>query len=253
MKTQAGMSAFWIKIIAMSGMLIDHIHTHFYFQTPFWLSFFGPFVAPVFTYFLVEGFFLTHNRRKYCIRLYVAGAVMAGGSYVVNLFLKQKGIYIANNIFMTLAVMFSVLWMLETIRTECRKNKKIYWLVLPVLLLSTASLFLEGGVYLLPFALITYYFYGDKKKQIMGYLVLCGFLFLETVISYNQVYAAYESFIQFLAFSRESLIITAVPFICLYNGSRGYSGKWAKWMFYVFYPVHLWIIGILEYYIVGAM
>ena len=34
-----------------------------------------------------------------------------------------------------------------------------------------------------------------------------------------------------------------IPFIFLYNNEEGRKG--GKWFFYIFYPVHLWVIAIL--------
>jgi len=40
-------------------------------------------------------------------------------------------------------------------------------------------------------------------------------------------------------------MIAALPFIILYNGERGrYS---LKYLFYVFYPLHIWILYIVKY------
>lgn len=253
MNKKFGINAFWLKVIAMAGMLIDHIHTHFYTETPFGLGFIGAFVAPVFTYFLVEGFFHTKSRPKYCFRLYLSAAAMAIGSAILNLFLKARDVYIANNIFLTLAVLFTIIWLIETVRRQRHEEHRIYSLLLPAAGLAFACLMLEGGIYLLPFALITYFFYGKKNYQIIGYALFSLLLLGKALFSYYSAGFAYESLIHYLAFDREFLIAAAIPLICLYNGERGPSGKASKWMFYIFYPAHLWIIGILEYLFKGSL
>ena len=247
MKKRFGISAFWLKLTAMAGMLIDHIHTHFYTQTPYWLGFIGAFVAPVFVYFLIEGFFHTKSRPKYCFRLYVSAAAMGIGSAVLNLFLKARDVCIANNIFLTLAVLFTIIWLIETVRRQRHEEPRIYWLLLPATVLAFSCLMLEGGIYMRPFALITYVFYGKKQFQVTGYLLFSLILLGKALYSYYSVGMAYESLSHYLAFDREFLIAAAIPLICLYNGERGPSGKASKWMFYIFYPAHLWMIGILEY------
>lgn len=247
MEKRFGINAFWLKLIAMAGMLIDHIHTHFYLQTPYWLGFIGAFVAPVFTYFLVEGFFHTKSRPRYCFRLYVSAAFMALGSSILNLFLKAKDVYVANNIFLTLSVLFTIIWLIETVRRQRHEEPRIYWLLLPAAVLAFSCLMLEGGIFLLPFALITYFFYGKKKYQMIGYALFSLLLLGKALFSYYTVGIAYESLAHYLAFDREFLIAAAIPFIWLYNGERGPSGKVCKWMFYIFYPAHLWMIAIAEY------
>ena len=45
-------------------------------------------------------------------------------------------------------------------------------------------------------------------------------------------------------------IIFAIPIIRLYNGQRGNNEKLnrvMKWLFYLYYPLHLLIIGWIQY------
>ena len=41
-------------------------------------------------------------------------------------------------------------------------------------------------------------------------------------------------------------IYLSIPLLARYNGERG-GGKWSKWFFYVFYPLHLVILGLIKY------
>ncbi|PFW56203.1 hypothetical protein COL13_16590 [Bacillus cereus] len=45
------------------------------------------------------------------------------------------------------------------------------------------------------------------------------------------------------------MMIFALPFLLLYNGERGYNKTWAKYMFYVFYPVHIWTLYIIGQFV----
>ncbi len=45
-------------------------------------------------------------------------------------------------------------------------------------------------------------------------------------------------------------VILIYPFIKLYNGERG-KAKWTKWLFYIYYPAHLVIIGIIRLAVYG--
>ena len=43
-------------------------------------------------------------------------------------------------------------------------------------------------------------------------------------------------------------VILSVPLIALYNGQRGINpkvNKFMKWTFYIYYPLHLLVIGIV--------
>ena len=39
--------------------------------------------------------------------------------------------------------------------------------------------------------------------------------------------------------------VFSLVFIYLYNGEKGKYGNRIKWFFYVFYPVHMMILGII--------
>ena len=45
-------------------------------------------------------------------------------------------------------------------------------------------------------------------------------------------------------------VILVYPFLRMYNGERGKT-KWLKWFFYIYYPAHLLILGILRVQLYG--
>ena len=68
-------------------------------------------------------------------------------------------------------------------------------------------------------------------------------------------YVAVYSAVYFLALDRvygiiQMAVVLAIPILARYNGERGKSAtvnKIMKWVFYLYYPVHLLIIGIISY------
>lgn len=60
MKQKYACTEFTLKLIALAFMVLDHVHTYLGVG-PEWISLLPRFVAPLFVYFLVEGFFHTHN------------------------------------------------------------------------------------------------------------------------------------------------------------------------------------------------
>ena len=84
-----------------------------------------------------------------------------------------------------------------------------------------------------------YYNRGNLEKQmktIMPWVLLYG------VISFffvNKLYGIIQVF-----------VILVYPLLKMYNGEKG-KCKWMKWFFYIYYPLHLIIIGVLRVIIYG--
>jgi hypothetical protein len=81
------------------------------------------------------------------------------------------------------------------------------------------------------------------KKQVISYTILFALLFFT---SYTQ-YSTINETIEMLMFNSDFLFILVVPLILLYNGERGMNNKFSKYLFYVFYPLHLWVIALLQF------
>lgn len=105
------------------------------------------------------------------------------------------------------------------------------------------GLFTEGGISLISFILITYFFRGNMKRIIIGYSVLSILLFLTSYVQLDTL----EMTMNMLMFNSDFLLILVVPFIMLYNGERGPNNKFNKYLFYVFYPLHLWLLAIIKF------
>lgn len=251
------MTAFNIKIIALVFMLIDHVNTFWGGQLGFprWVHWLGRFVAPVFLYLLMEGFKHTSNRKKYLKRLFIASMVMhvvnithsiLTKSYINN-YTKEFdafGLIAGHNIFWTLFLFMSLFIMLDKIKNTGVNGKK--W-ILPALLIIPFILFAEGGIYLFPIALACFLFNNDPKKVSISIFIWSAILFAKTMFSYfgglNELLSLYKH----LTYSSEFLMATSIPFILVYNGERGGRGKkWEKNLFYIFYPLHLIILYVLE-------
>ena len=50
-------------------------------------------------------------------------------------------------------------------------------------------------------------------------------------------------------FSQKELLVLAIPLLALYNGRRGKNptvNRVMKWLFYIYYPLHLFILGLIQ-------
>ena len=93
LERRRGLDGFQLKLMALVIMTIDHIH---YFGSaltdmPLILTLIGRIAAPVFVFFVAEGFAHTHSRWKYLLRLYIGGVLMYIINTIVNIYFPLPG------------------------------------------------------------------------------------------------------------------------------------------------------------------
>ncbi|MGL5348152.1 MAG: TraX family protein [Peptostreptococcaceae bacterium] len=235
------LNAFQIKVFALILMLMDHLYFAFPKVFPLWFHPLSRVVSPIFAFLLVEGFFHTRNRKKYNIRLWGWAVFMQVGNIAINTILKSKEVSVHNNIFLTLALGLTIISILEYSKKKVGANKLM--LITAAILLLPLSILTEGGIAVIPFILITYLFRNSNNKKIIGYVILSALLFIMSYAAYPTI----EETINMLMYNSDFLLILAVPFILMYNGERGMNNKFSKYLFYVFYPLHLWVIALIEF------
>jgi len=236
------LNAFQLKIIALIVMLMDHLYFSFPEVFPVWFHPLSRFVAPLFSYLMVEGLFHTRNRLQYSLRLLGFAVFMQIGNLVINGAFASEQVKIYNNIFMTLAVGLIIISLFELSKKRAGISRTGL-IAGALLLIPVGVLFTEGGMIEIPFILITYFFRRSMNKKMLGYALLSVGLFIITYVPYE---TASET-IQMLMVNSDFLFITVIPFILLYNGERGLSNNFSKYVFYVFYPLHLWLLKTVEF------
>ena len=243
-------NSFQIKILMALLMVLDHI-PHIPGLIPStWEGIFHVITRCVgvwFAYVAVEGFIYTRSRVKYNVRLFFWAGVMILGNYLLSL----QGIIVINNIFLTLAVgvfMLNILFYdIKCLSKFSSKKLVIIKIIRIILALSIFVLGLsvtEGGIVIIPFMLLTYLFRKSMKCKVISYLVFSLLLFFTAYVDYGDI----STTINMLMFNSDFMLFTVIPFILMYNGERGLNNKFSKYFFYVFYPAHLWIIGIIGYF-----
>jgi len=230
-------NAFQLKLIAMIFMVLDHVH-QFLPGMPIWMNYVGRLVSPIFFYFVVEGFFHTRNRMRYAGRLFSWAAVMFCGSQWLTWCFPQST-PIHNNIFLSLALAVVMMMGMEWAKWD---RKGMYMgIPLAVAAAAVAFFYSEASLYGVSMTLVFYFCRGQKMRLAMVY----GIVSLLLTIGLRME-ITYEAL--FLHDAQWMMIFAIIP-ILMYNGERGPNTKFAKYMFYLFYPVHIWILFIVGYFV----
>ena len=78
-----------------------------------------------FAYMAMEGFIHTRNLKNYLIRLWSWALIMFAGNSLLNALFASKGVMVTNNIFFTLAIGVTMLW-IGFPRKELDKKEKLW-------------------------------------------------------------------------------------------------------------------------------
>lgn len=219
-----------LKIIAMVSMLIDHAAVTLLFAyvayTPMeaaeWeicntiytlMRNIGRTAFPIFCFLLCEGFFYTRSRTKQAARLLVFAALSEIPFDLASLGTLSWGL---QNVFFTLLIGYLVIWGMEESKARLKS------------LHMTACIFIwmAGAV----LAELLHTDYGWKG------IVLIGILYL---FRFNRVAAGVVGYLSMLW---EPWCFPAFLLIQGYNGKRGLP---LKYVFYLFYPLHLLLLYLL--------
>lgn len=230
-----GLSAWQLKMIAVAAMLIDHIGWAFVNTASLggqFLHVVGRLTAPIMCFFLAEGYFYTRNLKKYFLRLGAFACIsafaynyyelagrqgFAGFGMIYTLFLGLIAIAVWDRTFLPYGVKKAVICFL------CILSLQGDWAVTAVLW---------------PFYFARYRENPDKKWKTFLHIALIESTFF-TILSV----ALTPEYWWAQIFQYGALL--AIPLLQCYNGKLG-RGKHSKWFFYIFYPVHLLILGLLK-------
>lgn len=233
-----------IKYFAALAMLIDHIAWCFV-ETNSVLGYImhtiGRMTAPIMTYFLVEGFHYTRNVNKYLQRL----AIFAAASWLPFIFMEfgtplpftfDDGNMFFNPMQGVIYTFFLTVLALKTVHSEKLKKSVKVLIVFGLCIIS-----LLGDWCFIPivWALLWDKYRGDFKKQAIAFVVSSAVLITGLVFLCGD----------FAEFSFQYGVLLALIPLYFYNGQKGRGGKFNKWFFYIFYPTHMLLLGVLRWYV----
>ena len=227
-----------LKLIAITAMTIDHItwlsfpglQTTWYV---FLLHIIGRLTAPIMWFFIVEGYNHTRNIKKYLTRLFIF-AFISHFAYCIAFGIS----FIPNSIFNVTSVIWSLAWsvVLLYILDNEKINKYLKILLFILIFLIT---FPSDWSCIPVFAIIFMNKYKDNFKKKMLYMMIGTFMYsIVYFVFIDKVYGILQLF-----------TCISIPVLYLYNGQRGKLNL--KYLFYIYYPLHLFIIGIIRLIIYG--
>jgi hypothetical protein len=229
-----GLNSNQIKVIAIIAMTIDHI-TWLLFPgcQKIWyvmlLHMIGRLTAPIMWFFIAEGFHYTRNVKKYISRLFIFAII---SHFAYNF---AGGIpFIPTGFFNMTSVMWSLAWsvVLMVIFTSERLPQ---WLkIILVIAICFVTFPSDWSTIAAMCPVYLYLSRGDFKKQSLTMLIWVSIYVAVYFIFMDKAYGL----LQFAT-------LFSLPILKQYNGERG-QWKGMKWFFYIYYPAHLFVIGILR-------
>lgn len=226
-----------IKYLAIVLMLMDHIIQIFMERGTFQynlLDGLSHFTFVTMSYFLVEGYQYTKSKAAYAKRIFLFGII----SQIPYALAFSLGI-IPFNIFVTLGVCFLMIWGIDS-------NKNVILKVLIAIASIIICTFCDWTLYAPLFTLAFYWAKNNKVKLVIAYflqVILFGVLNISGyLVTGDFVTACVE-----LALATSGIIFSGICIIALYNGKRmSKRASFNKWFFYLFYPAHLLLLGIIR-------
>lgn len=232
-----------LKLLAIAAMTVDHIADLLFpgfpaRPLPVLLHIIGRLAAPVMWFFICEGFFYTGNIKKYLLRMF-GFAIISHFAYCFAFGIPYLP-YSTGDIFNQTSVIWTLAWALAALWVFYGEHGLKQWQRTCALLFICIITFSADFSCIAVMAVIAMYAYrGSLTKQIRG---MMAWFFVYAVVS-------------FFCVSRTYGVVALFAFLVYfplreYNGQRGKAG-WMKWLFYLYYPAHLVVVGICRLVMYG--
>lgn len=229
-----------LKYIVIAAMLIDHIAWAFVpLYTPLGqiMHFFGRLTAPTMAFFVAEGYHYTRNFNKYAGRM----AIFALISWLPFYFFESGRLPIAvidgelSFSFPDQGVIYTLFLGLMAIRLWDSEKIEFPFKLIGIAFICIISVIGDWSYYAVLWCLSFHIF---RDRPVIKWTAFCfiGLCFCRSIFNWNPWWG--------MIFQLG--VLMPCPLICLfYNGKPGKKNAFNKWFFYIFYPTHMAIIGII--------
>ena len=275
-------TAFQLKIIAVIGMILQHtaIVISFSAEIPTSLHIFmfmsGGITFPIMAYLLTEGYRHTRNTRITRHTMHIMHIMHIGhksiSRYINRLFIfgiisQLPFMLTFSHVFsFRLNIMFTLALGLIILTLYDKFSKRVILLCYVfTLILIISSIFFDWGLFGLPMILMYHIIKTERNRRIIPPLIIGGlYIIIETFTILTTLTALptlqilpilpllSDSINEVQSFDISSFafaigICISTLFLHRFTGERGHTTSAAKWSFYIIYPVHLMILGLIIY------
>ena len=237
-----GLNANQLKLIAIAAMTLDRLTWTLFpgYSTEWFVILFhiiGRLTAPIMWFFIAEGYHYTRDIKKYAARLFLLAAV---SHFAYNFCFGISFIPFQTTPFNQTGVVWSLAWGLVLLYIHDQKPWKP-WLKIFITILVCLITFPSDWSCIATMAIIYIGVYRGNFRKQMAYMMLWSAVYALVYFFFiDKVYAIIQLF-----------TCLTIPLLGLYNGKRG-SMKGIGKLFYIYYPLHLAVCGVIRVILWGA-
>jgi hypothetical protein len=231
-----------LKMIAIIAMTVDHAADLMFpgfpaEPTAVILHIIGRLTAPIMWFFVCEGFHHTRNLRRYLLRMLVFALISHFAycfAFGINYVPFASGVFNQTSVIWPLFWAIVSLWLLNSAAMIKTWQK---WILLILINLIT---FPSDWSCIAVMAIVSMYSHrGHLKKQMGSMMFWVSIYSIVSFFCVSKVYAVIQLG-----------VILVYPLLKQYNGRKG-TVNWMKWFFYLYYPAHLFIVGLIRLAVCG--
>ena len=229
-----GLSANQIKIIAIAAMTVDHLAWMLFpgYDTRWFVLLahvIGRLTAPIMWFFIAEGYHHTRDVKKYACRLFLLAFVSHFAyNFCFGIPFVPKGWFNQTGVAWSLAWGLVLLWLFDNDRIK----DWVKYLSIPLVCLLT---FPSDWSCVAAMAILFMGLSRGNFKAQMQWMMVWTVLYAAVYFFFlDRIYALVQLF-----------TCLSIPILKCYNGRRGQWKGMGK-LFYVYYPAHLVLCGILR-------
>lgn len=237
-----GLTGNQLKSAAILAMTLDHLTWTLFpgYSTQWYVILLhipGRITAPIMWFFIAEGYYHTRNVRAYTKRLFLLALV---SHFAYNFCFGIPFVPFQTSVFNQTGVVWSLAWGLVLLQVNDSKKLQLWQKICITLLVCLLTFPSDWSCVAAMAVLFLGAERGNFRKQMIWMMLwtavyaIVYFFFIDKVYAYIQLGTC-----------------LAVPLLRLYNGERG-SRKGIGKRFYVYYPIHLFLCGILRILLHGS-